>query len=94
MQHLEPITSLVDGLDVVGQSHGLHILLMGTIRHYCGGMSRIVFQTYVADIETLPVRITNCISSVMRDVLANMWIEVDYCLDVLQATKGALVEVD
>ena len=60
-----------------GQSpglHGLHGLHGLPYISSCGDMSRIVFQNFVVDIETLCVRVTSCISNMTRDMLANTWI--------------------
>jgi len=52
-----------------------------------------VFSTPVPDITILKARITDGIATVTEDMLENTWREIDYQLDVLRATKGALVEV-
>jgi len=52
-----------------------------------------VFLTPVPDIKNLKARITDAFATITEDMLENTWIETDYRLDVLLATKGAHVEV-
>jgi len=52
-----------------------------------------VFWTPVPDITNLKARITDAFAKITEDILENTWIEIDYRLDVLHATKGAHVEV-
>jgi len=44
-------------------------------------------------ITNLKERITNAFATITEDMLENTWRETDYRLDVLRATKAALVEV-
>jgi len=52
-----------------------------------------VFSTPVPDITSLKARITDAFAAITEDMLENAWIEIDYRLDVLRATKGAHVKV-
>ena len=52
-----------------------------------------VYQTPVNDIAALRRRITDVITSIPHEMLTNTWVELDYRLDILRATKGAHVEI-
>ena len=52
-----------------------------------------MFSTPVSDITNFKARITDSFATITEDMLENTWGEIDYRLDVLRATKGALVEV-
>ena len=56
-------------------------------------LSYKVFSTPVPDITNLKARITDAFATVIEDMLENTWIEIDYRLDILRATKSAHVEV-
>lgn len=47
----------------------------------------------VADTETLGTRVTDAMSRVTKEMLANTWTEVEYRLEVLRVTDGAHVEM-
>ena len=51
-----------------------------------------VFSTPVPDITNLKARITDAFAAITEVMLENTWREIDYGLDVLRVTKGALVE--
>lgn len=54
----------------------------------------IFFREYVKDIvpdiNSLKVRIQHAILTITWEILANIWTEIDNCLDILWATTGAL----
>jgi hypothetical protein len=52
-----------------------------------------VFLTPAADITNFKARITDAFATITEDMFENTWIETDYQLDILCATKGAHVEV-
>ena len=52
-----------------------------------------MFSTPVPDITNLKARITDALAIMTEDMLENTWIETDYRLDVLRATKGTHVEM-
>ena len=52
-----------------------------------------VFSTPVPDITNLKTRITDAFATITEDMLENTWIEIDYRLHVLLATKGTHVEL-
>ncbi|GBN80779.1 hypothetical protein AVEN_256342-1 [Araneus ventricosus] len=52
-----------------------------------------VFATPIVDVEELKARIQAAVCTVTEDVLKNTWWELEYCLDILRATKGAYVEI-
>ena len=52
-----------------------------------------MFSIPIPDITNLKARITKAFATIPEDILENTWREIDYRLDVLRATKGALVEV-
>lgn len=52
-----------------------------------------VYQTPVQDLVTLRERIVEAIQAVDVDMLQRVWMEMEYRLDILRATKGAHVEV-
>jgi len=52
-----------------------------------------VFSTPVPDVTNLKARIRDTFATITEDVLGNTWREIDYRLDVLDATKAAHVEV-
>ena len=52
-----------------------------------------VFSTPVPDVTNLKARVTDAFATITEDVLGNTWREIDYRLDVLDATKAAHVEV-
>jgi len=52
-----------------------------------------VFSTPVPDITNLKARIIDALATITEHMLENTWIEIDYRLDVLRATKGAHVEM-
>jgi hypothetical protein len=51
------------------------------------------FRTPVNGLDDLKTRIRNAISAIPADMLHRTWQELEYCLDVLRATKGAHIEV-
>ncbi|GBL74033.1 hypothetical protein AVEN_230946-1 [Araneus ventricosus] len=52
-----------------------------------------VFATPIAYVEELEVRIQAAVCTVTEDMLKNTWRELEYRLDILQAAKGAHVEI-
>jgi hypothetical protein len=52
-----------------------------------------VYATPVPDIATLRTRIAAVLEEVDAAMLQRVWMELEYCLDVLRETKGAHVEV-
>ena len=52
-----------------------------------------MFSTPVPDIINLKARITDAFATITEDMLENTWIEIDYRLHVLLATKGTHVEL-
>ena len=53
----------------------------------------IVYRTKVRDINDLHHRIIEAINTVTEDMLARIWQEIEYLLDIVRATDGAHVEV-
>ena len=47
----------------------------------------------MSNIDDLKARITTAVVSVVADMLAASWHDIDYRLDILRATKAAHVEV-
>ena len=61
---------------------------------FYGGMLRTkCFRNQFQILQISKARITDAFVTVTEDMLENTWIETDYRLDVLRATKGAHVEV-
>ncbi|XP_029653233.1 uncharacterized protein LOC115226371 [Octopus sinensis] len=58
-----------------------------------GYVKDIMYQTKIWDIADLKQRIRNAITTVDEAILQRTWQEIEYCLDVLQATNGAHIEV-
>jgi hypothetical protein len=58
-----------------------------------GYVKNKVYSTPVPDIDTLKARTRDVSATVVEEVLEKTWIEIEYRLDVLRATKGAHVEV-
>ncbi|KFM75908.1 hypothetical protein X975_13916, partial [Stegodyphus mimosarum] len=52
-----------------------------------------VYRRRVSNMDDLKARIATAIASVDADMLAGIWRETEYRLDVLRATKGAHIEV-
>ena len=52
-----------------------------------------VYATTVADCNELKVRIQAAVVTVTEDLLQNTFLEVEYLLAILQATKRAHIEV-
>ena len=52
-----------------------------------------VYRTKVRDLQILRARITEAIASVTPEMLANVWREVEYRLDIARATSGAHIQV-
>jgi hypothetical protein len=52
-----------------------------------------VYATPVPDIATLRTQIAAVLEEVDATMLQRVWMELEYRLDVLRATKGAHVEV-
>ncbi|GBN46861.1 hypothetical protein AVEN_83923-1 [Araneus ventricosus] len=52
-----------------------------------------VFATPFADVEELRARIQAAVCTATEDMLKNTWRELEYCVDILRATKGAHVEI-
>ena len=52
-----------------------------------------VYRTPVRDVETLQSRIIEVLATVNEEMLENTWREIEYRLDILRATNGALVEI-
>jgi len=52
-----------------------------------------VFSTPVPNITNLKARITDAFATITEDTWENTWREIYYRLNVLRATKEALVEV-
>ena len=53
----------------------------------------IVYRTKVRYVSDLQQRIIEALDTVTVDMLARTWLEIEYRLDILRATDGALVEV-
>jgi hypothetical protein len=47
----------------------------------------------VTSLDELKLRIVAAIETVTPQMLENTWKEIEYCLDILRATKAAHVEV-
>jgi hypothetical protein len=61
---------------------------------FYGGMLRTkCFRHQFQILQIWKARITDAFVTVTEHMLENTWREIDYWLDVLRATKGALVEV-
>ena len=58
-----------------------------------GYVKDIVYKTVVPEVATLKECIINAIATIMPEMLANVWREIKYRLDILRATKGAHVEI-
>jgi hypothetical protein len=58
-----------------------------------GYVKSSVFRTPVNRIDDLKTHIRNVILAIPADMLHRTWQELEYCLDVLHATKGAHIEV-
>jgi hypothetical protein len=52
-----------------------------------------VYWTPVPDTDTFKARIRDALATVAEEMLEKTWREIEYRLDVLQATNGAHVEV-
>ena len=52
-----------------------------------------MYSTPVPNVETLKARITAALAMVTMEGLENIWHEIEFHLEVLQAAKGALVEI-
>ena len=79
----------------MGRHHGHHDRRISpSLNSFYGGYVKDkVFSTPVPDITNLKARITDAFATITEDMLENTWIEDDYRLDALHATKGAHVEV-
>ena len=49
-----------------------------------------VYQTPVADLHH---QIVEVIALVIPEILSHVWQEIEYCLDITRATKGAHIEI-
>jgi hypothetical protein len=47
----------------------------------------------VTSLDELKLRIVAAIETITPQMLENTWREIEYCLDILHATKGAHIEV-
>ncbi|GBM71395.1 hypothetical protein AVEN_248594-1 [Araneus ventricosus] len=52
-----------------------------------------VYSREIRDVEDLRTSIAAAIATVTKEMLQRTWLELDYQLDILRATKGAHVEV-
>jgi hypothetical protein len=52
-----------------------------------------MIRTPVKELDDLKTRIRNVISAIPADMLHRTLLELEYCLDVLRAIKGAQIEV-
>jgi hypothetical protein len=58
-----------------------------------GYVKDIVYKIPVISLDELKLRIVAAIETVTPQMLENTWREIEYCLDILRAMKGAHVEV-
>jgi hypothetical protein len=58
----------------------------------CGYVKSNAFRTPVKRLDDLKTRIRNAISAIPAGMLHRTWQELEYCLEVLRATKGAHIE--
>ena len=58
-----------------------------------GYVKNIVYRTKVSNVSDLQQRIIEALDTVTVDMLARIWLEIEYQLDILRATDGAHVEV-
>jgi hypothetical protein len=58
-----------------------------------GYVKDIVYKTPLTSLNELKLRIVAAIETVTPQMLENTWREIEYCLDILCATKGVHVEV-
>ena len=58
-----------------------------------GYVKDIAYRTKVRYVSDLQQRIIEALDTVAVDMLARIWIETEYRLDILRATDGAHVEV-
>jgi hypothetical protein len=83
-----------DGLGGTVQHHGHYIHWTLPIWSFLWGyVKEKVYSTPVPDTDTLKARIRGCFSAVTKEMLEKRWREIEYRLDVLQATNGAHLEV-
>ena len=52
-----------------------------------------VYQVKIKDLTHLKARVTEVIKSITLDMIANVWREVEYRLDVCRATNGGHIEL-
>lgn len=58
-----------------------------------GYIKNIVYSQKIRDLNHLKNRINEAMTTITEEMLANVWREVEYCLDICQATKGAHIEI-
>ena len=58
-----------------------------------GYVKDIIYQTKIRDINDLQHQIIEAIDTVIVDMLARTWQEIEYWLNIVHATDGAHVEV-
>lgn len=58
-----------------------------------GYIKNIVFSQKIRDLNHLKNRINEAMTTITEEMLANVWREVDYRLDICRATKGAHIEI-
>ena len=75
------------------QHPGLRALLLLMIFFFCGYIKDRVFDTLVADVEELKVRIQAAVCIVAEDMLTNTSQELEYHLAIFWDTKEAHNEV-
>jgi hypothetical protein len=61
--------------------------------HPLGYVKQIVYSVRMHDIQLLKQRLREAAASVNPDVLARVWQEMEYGLDVCRATSGAHIEL-
>jgi hypothetical protein len=53
----------------------------------------MVYQVKINDLQHLEARIRDAVAPVTTNMLQATWNEVEYCLDISCATKGAHTEI-
>jgi hypothetical protein len=58
-----------------------------------GYVKNIVYQVKINNLQHLKARIWDAVAMVTPNILQATWNEVEYCLDICRATKGAHTEI-
>lgn len=58
-----------------------------------GYIKNIVYREKIRDLNHLRNRINEAMTTVNKDMLTNVWAELDYRLDICRATNGAHIEI-